>query len=305
MCNIFQVADLAEFDSSSLFSSSASSSSSSSSPFSSSITGIKNWRTILCAKDSLLLSQTGSSDLLDQLDREPALKYAITGDQSVIITPCILPPPKKSVEKWNKARKEYKDLKIQASKNAELKEDDKEKETEKDKSIKNDGIDNTAINTDLEKTNVLTMQKDTESEFTVIAKRQTDVKEVDDEGRVAQSDICELESMGSKLEDDMKSPAAEFDKFHTSPSVDTKEGEDSALLHSTPVLRRGSTELFEPECTPISGEKRALETQSEQGQDFVTPKRVKPLRRLSTNTDSTLRRAILSSQLKVCSTLNI
>ena len=97
----------------------------------------------------------------------------------------------------------------------------------------------------------------------------------------------------------MKSPSAELDDLNTSPSLSQTEDNEGNLLHSTPVLRRGSTDLFEPECTPIAGEKRVRSSQDDQGKDFMTPKRKRPIRRLSTQTDSTLRRAILSSQVKV------
>ncbi|XP_053396986.1 uncharacterized protein LOC123552830 [Mercenaria mercenaria] len=275
------VKDLEEFDSSSFLSTSSSSLSSSSS----SVTGIKNWRTILCAKDSLLSSQTGSSDLLEKLDTEPALKYAITGDQSVIITPCILPPSKKTVEKWYKGRKAYKNLKNQARK-VSKEEEDKEEIGEKSKED---------IFSDSEKLNPPDAKQETDIEFTkVTAKRKTNIKDKNEQDTKVLLENLEK----SKVDEDIISPAAELDELNRSRRLSDNQEDDASLLHSTPVLRRGSTELFEPECTPITGEKRPLGSQGDQGGEFVTPKRIRPLRRLSTNTESTLRRAILSSQVK-------
>ena len=72
------------------------------------------------------------------------------------------------------------------------------------------------------------------------------------------------------------------------------------ILHSTPV-RRSSSELFDPGCTPVSAGQRAEGSAvgSEQpGTEFLTPK-CPPLRRLSTNTQSALRRAVLSTETRV------
>ena len=73
-----------------------------------------------------------------------------------------------------------------------------------------------------------------------------------------------------------------------------------SILHSTPV-RRSSSELFDPGCTPVAAGERAEGSaiRSEQtGTEFITPKRP-PLRRLSTNTESALRRAILTTETRV------
>ena len=72
------------------------------------------------------------------------------------------------------------------------------------------------------------------------------------------------------------------------------------ILHSTPV-RRSSSELFDSGCTPIPAGKRAEGSASgseQMGTEFVTPKRP-PLRRLSTNTESALRHAVLTTETRV------
>ena len=79
--------------------------------------------------------------------------------------------------------------------------------------------------------------------------------------------------------------------------------QDSGVMHSTPLLRRQSTELFDSACTPITA---GLGTKQSQGsntgagaQEFVTPKPGRRMRRMSTNTETTLRRALLSTHAKV------
>jgi hypothetical protein len=256
---------------------------SSSSP-SSLVTGIKNWRTILCAKDSLLSSQTGSTDLLDRLDREPALKYAITGDQSIIITPCSLPPSLKTVQKWYEGRKVYKNLKKKASLQEEAK--GKKGNSKENREVAENSK---KLASETEKVNVSENIESTESKFTKVTPKRN---AKDQEEKVTKSETT-FENL------DIKSPSAELEDLIESPGQSQSQDIESTLLHSTPVLRRGSTDLFEPECTPITGEKRNRNSQGDEGSDFMTPKRIRPIRRLSTQTDSTLRKAILSSQVRV------
>ncbi|KAL4233690.1 DNA polymerase zeta catalytic subunit [Mactra antiquata] len=291
--------------------------------------GIKHWRRILCTEDSVLSSQTGSSDLLDKLDEEPALKYAITGDQSVIITPCNLPPSFKTVENWNICRKVYQNAKIQAKqKEKENKNQSSDKSEEnvsskkvvekceenikgknqeniKDKSEVQDKIDDP----DKYRLNLFTGKRElvSESAFTKIVDKDEHVLDNIVEGITVKNETQAM--MSRKESGDGTNPDAqkrlEVDNLSqksqetlSSPvSVSEKELD---VLHSTPMLRRGSTELFEPDCTPISSTgKRLSESQEDATGSFLTPKRIKPLRRLSTNTDTQLRRALLTSQMKL------
>ena len=76
--------------------------------------------------------------------------------------------------------------------------------------------------------------------------------------------------------------------------------DSDSILHSTPV-RRSSSELFDPGCTPVAAGERAEGSASrneQTGTEFITPKRP-PLRRLSTNTESALRHAILTTETRV------
>ncbi|KAK6169216.1 hypothetical protein SNE40_020308 [Patella caerulea] len=75
---------------------------------------------------------------------------------------------------------------------------------------------------------------------------------------------------------------------------------ESDFLHSTPV-RRVTKDLFEPSCTPIhidSNRDPQIKGDGNPPGMFVTPKRPAPPRRISTNTENTLRRSILTSQMK-------
>lgn len=276
----------------------------------SSLTGIKNWRTILCASNQVLLSQTGSSDLIYKLDQEPALKYAITGDQSITITPTLLPPSQKSVEEWNKGRALYKQLKRQTDKIQEkvtIKINDEDTET-KDNATKESESDSN-LDTAKDKTSKTTDKDETRGKRLVQKYRlnlftgKRELMEVDDSS----------DSQKSSQEDSGKRNSQNTDKASPTDGNEdiVKSNEsvvDTDILHSTPVMRKDSTELFELECTPIasgSGESGSQEedvipgSQEKVEQGFVTPKRIRPLRRLSTNTDKALRRALLSTQVKV------
>lgn len=173
----------------------------------------------------------------------------------------------------------------------------KSKENKNDKE-KRDKCDDDANVTDPEKyrLNLFTGKREIvrESEFTVVTEK-THAKEKNEHDECVAS-VSNQENKETKIDQEIKSPTGELKDFQKL----SQEGDDECdLLHSTPLLRRGSTELFELECTPITGQKRALDTNDDQGQEFVTPKRIRPLRRLSTNADNALRRALLSLQVKV------
>lgn len=193
----------------------------------------------------------------------------------------------------------YKDVKNQAVKlesdKRELEVKSKENKKDKKKSDKGDG-DDAVIDPEKYRLNLFTGKREIvrEGKFTVVTEK-THTKDKNEHDKTVAS-VSNQENKESKIDQEIKSPTVVLEDFQR-PSQECDNECD--LLHSTPLLRRGSTELFEPEFTPITGAKRALDTDDDQGQGFVTPKRIRPLRRLSINADNALRRVILSSQVKV------
>ncbi|OWF40745.1 DNA polymerase zeta catalytic subunit-like [Mizuhopecten yessoensis] len=73
--------------------------------------GLLTWRNRMMAHDQIILSQSENETLMNRIEKDPQLRYALLGDRSVIISPCNLPPSTDSVKKWICGRKVWKDLK--------------------------------------------------------------------------------------------------------------------------------------------------------------------------------------------------
>lgn len=300
--SVLQVSELEEFESSV-----------------SALTGLKNWRIITCAGTSTQSSQAGSSDLIYKLDQEPALKYAITGDKSIIITPTLLPPSQKSIEEWHKGRLLFKQLKKENDKRNKKEKlnkdaDEYEKQTEKEFISKNsvkskEQVPESTANVEEKDKGQKQTKKYRLNLFT--GKRELmDVEDSDTSSQKSSQEDTEQKNdtdvTGSG--DAASQPSSESLKDSNDTTKADATSGDPSVLHSTPVVRRQSTELFESECTPIasggSGSQEETHSSKESQREgaeagFVTPKRIRPLRRLSSKTESTLRKAILSSQAKV------
>lgn len=249
------------------------------------------------------MSQTGSSDLLYKLDQEPALRYAITGDQSVIITPTVLPPSLKSVEEWNKGRLLYKQLKNEKQiigKEENLKTDENDKNKPAQNIVK---VDQEKY-TDPGKNDI----RFTEAKKTKEVKKRFRLNLFTGKRELVEVEDSDSQKSSQEVQNSQKEEACRDASESGSQEKDNCSETPDDVLHSTPVMRRQSTELFVTECTPIAdspGESSSQEgeeparSQEEGPAGFITPKRIRPLRRLSTNTDSALRRAILTTQIKV------
>ncbi|XP_052808091.1 uncharacterized protein LOC128236972 isoform X1 [Mya arenaria] len=292
-----------------------------------SVQGLRHWREAACSTSQLSFSQTGAQDLLQKLQQEPALKYAITGDQSVIITPCLLPPSMKSIKLWNKGRQLYTDIKhkkneikdsnhangkqiseVKTKKQLELKDTEKSQTQEKKKGSY--------------RLNMFTGKREWNSQSDSISPQSSQEgernKDTNKRNKMDTQEYQQAKKAGNQYTPESKK--AKTDNFtpikppaveksaetpeSSQPTDEHSQTEDTNILHSTPMLRRQSTDLFESEYTPIAGSREPELSQDDskderecQG-EFVTPKRIRPLRRLSTNTETTLRRAILSTQMK-------
>jgi len=253
------------------------------------------------------LSQTGWSDLL--LENQPGLKYAITGDQSVIITPCLPPPKPRAVRDWNKGRMLYKQVKQKQDilENAAQKAENKptiEKEVVTKK--KKGGY---RLNLFTGKREWMSQEESdsqpSSQELQTDRKTDTESQGTTHVSKKHKPDVNKTTPLKGIVQGNLSLTTLE----HSQGTQEPSQTEDESILHSTPLLRRQSTDLFEPECTPIAagtqptpGNKSQGSQGSQGGQgneEFVTPHRARPLRRLSTNTAATLRRAILNTQMKV------
>ena len=261
--------------------------------------------------------------LCDRLEKEPALKYALTGDKNIVVTPCLLPPPKSKVKEWCKGRALYKALKRQTGIPNIRTENVDSADSERNRTQEPDGIAGERQLEDV-RLNLFTGRREAVHE-------PSDLNEEDKPPFLVREepDLGEMEDGPSKLRDSKVTrnrPEAEDVTTGLSPLIKQPRLDDSSLLHSTPMVkRRSSADLFEASYTPIATDRvsptldgnrltpavdssgRVTPTQEGEGQKeeqsgegFVTPKRIRPpLRRLSTNTDTSLRRAIINTQMKV------
>ncbi|XP_071115137.1 uncharacterized protein [Haliotis cracherodii] len=129
------------------------------------------------------------------------------------------------------------------------------------------------------------------------------LKKTVSDGDVVKTDSCVKELVSPlthKRSDKLKS---RWDQKESNPTPSkppsTDPGESSLPpVHSTPV-RRTSIDWSDPLCTPISTNRdKAVAGSSHDSSPFVTPRKPGPIRRLSSNTETSLRRSILASQLK-------
>ena len=259
--------------------------------------GLVNWRNTICVKENLFASQQDNDSLFDRLEKEPALKYALTGDRNIIVTPCLLPPSKSKVEEWFKGRKLYKALKKQSVivKTDNVIKDVLDKTSPDDDEHYESG--EVCLNLFTGKREVVHNGQSEDDKPPLLVKEESNDIKVNDSDK-AGADVSE-----SKVRDS----GGIDEELDISPPSKQSRLDETAQFHSTPLTRRSSTDLFESGCTPIGScretptvedEGNKEEDQSEMG--FVTPKRIRPpLRRLSTNTESTLRRAIINTQMKV------
>ena len=79
--------------------------------------GLHNWQVLLTALRRMAQAPdsqpaNASFDLVAEMDRNPKLKAAMLGeDRRVVITPCVLPPPRHKVDQWAIGRAMYEKVK--------------------------------------------------------------------------------------------------------------------------------------------------------------------------------------------------
>ena len=261
--------------------------------------------------------------LCDRLEKEPALKYALTGDKNIVVTPCLLPPPKSKVKVWCKGRALYKALEKQTG-IPNIRTENVDSDSETNRTQEPDIIAGERQLEDV-RLNLFTGRRE-------VVHEPSDINEEDKPPILVREepDLSEMEGGASKLREGKVTrnrPDVDDDMaMALSPSIKQPRLDDSSQLHSTPMVkRRSSADLFEASYTPITTDRvspmldgnrltpavdssgRVTPTQEgeghkeeQSGEGFVTPKRIRPpLRRLSTNTDTSLRRAIINTQMKV------
>lgn len=286
------------------------------------VTGLRDWQTILAADSDILPSQApgvnaATESLRDRLEQEPQLRYLLIGDAPCIITPVLPPPSHAAVSAW--IEKKLQGLALDRH-NREDRLRGGDCRTSGDAPLSPDtqasismlaGESSLLSSSDEEDTLLFTKLKDIEGnprlEPLVCAATGT-----------VGSTVSGCMPMGVKDETEQGTKTSEATSTAAhSIKPDESEGNDHSstpakrqrlhtdrVMQSTPV-RRSSRELFETGCTPIAaqdspvqaGESGVRTTEGGGREEFVTPKRP-PLRRLSTNTESALRRAINTSQSK-------
>ncbi|KAK7493090.1 hypothetical protein BaRGS_00015611 [Batillaria attramentaria] len=254
------------------------------------VTSLREWQTLLAAESDVLPSQasTGAGSvpesLRDRLHQDPQLRCLLTGDSPCVITPVLPPPSHAAVSAW--IEEKLKGLvDIQSEKevtSSGVRQKDEESARSSD----------TETSTLVDEPSVLSTSGEEE------ALLFTKLREKEGKGGV----ISEATSAAPPTQKDSQAEDEEAGSPPKRPRL-----ESDGVMHSTPV-RRASAELFETGCTPIAsvsskdssaqpGEGEGKSSEGAARDEFVTPKRP-PLRRLSTNTESALRRAIHTSQPK-------
>lgn len=77
--------------------------------------GLSTWRQVLSAGDQLF----DSDNLLERVNQEPQLRFALMGDKSVTITPCNPAPSCKKVTDWMIGRQKYKNIQLNGKETCE------------------------------------------------------------------------------------------------------------------------------------------------------------------------------------------
>ncbi|XP_060083937.1 uncharacterized protein LOC132563202 [Ylistrum balloti] len=73
--------------------------------------GLLTWRSRMMSVDQIILSQSENETLMNRMEKEPQLRFALLGDKSFIISPCNPPPSTELVKRWANGRKILKDMK--------------------------------------------------------------------------------------------------------------------------------------------------------------------------------------------------
>lgn len=254
-----------------------------------------------------------NSSLCDRLEREPALKYALTGDKSVVVTPCLLPPSKSIVREWFKGRQLYKAWKKQTV-IPDIKTESGDTNSEPSRTPDSDNAEGSRLS-DV-RLNLFTGKREVAHVHSDLTEPPVLVREEPHDHDIEDVNVLR-ESKAARSKQEEEDIDIRMSPLEKQPRLD-----DSSQLHSTPVTRRSSSDLFDSYCTPIpsggitpglEGDGRVMSAsegsvtptldqkeENRSGQHFVTPKRIRPpLRRLSISTESALRRAIITSQMKV------
>ncbi|XP_069126103.1 uncharacterized protein [Argopecten irradians] len=97
--------------------------------------GLLALRSRMMSQDQIVLSQSENKTLMNRIEKEPQLRFALLGDRSIVISPCNPPPTQKTVKKWEIGRKVWKEMK---NKEKQLKKETNKKSDEKGNSQKDD-----------------------------------------------------------------------------------------------------------------------------------------------------------------------
>ncbi|XP_064595699.1 uncharacterized protein LOC135462216 [Liolophura sinensis] len=291
-------------------------------------TGLLSWRTIVAENDPIFSSQTIDSAVVNRLETGAQLHTAVCGDKVKVICPCSLAPSSKSVVRWMEKKQQKKDEEKKYNKkkidgmNNEL--NDIHKTDVAERNTKVPKIVHTPVNPclsnyvdfnhsdDWHQKELHVPLKDTLDKVVRSPCPSSSVPSLPETGLMKQ--ICKLGCPGNQLKPSLESGSLRISKS----SAESKDlvgvpdrnniiqaklicpyVEDSQPIQSTPLKLTSNTELFNVTCTPISGsQKKAGET----GKQMRGPLHCPPRRRLSTNTQTPLRRSLLASQVQSLAT---
>ncbi|KAL8581748.1 hypothetical protein ACOMHN_043166 [Nucella lapillus] len=245
--------------------------------------GLGAWRALKVADSPLLFSQqqqrpstSSSSSSSLSLHSEPQLRFALAGDHPCVITPVRPPPSCSRVAAW---LKETLQKMSPSCGKTQLKSPERGEEA-----WGREGETSMPLDIDVPVEEEVGVSRDSDGE-----------------------DEEEEDSMFTRLRDRTMKPVqstsrkvagSDEDRLHGSSTPKRQRlDEEGIIRHSTPVGRRSSSDLFDLTCTPISAGRKG-ESSGGQGETtdsgFVTPKHP-PLRRLSTNTQAALTKAMLTA----------
>ncbi|XP_078617508.1 DNA polymerase zeta catalytic subunit-like [Branchiostoma floridae x Branchiostoma japonicum] len=292
--------------------------------------GLTHWQAILASTRPAQQTQgqDGGFDLLAELQKNPEIRTALTGDRPVVLTPCRLPPHPEKVAAWLAAKKEYlrqKQLQENPNTNERKKSDEKQKDTVVDKELKDNDKERKIHDSQTDKLLKRKENTSTSAKILLPSVSSDTVKpnvleellppELTENITSPTKDYCEetvppspktlalkSESIRETKEDEILSssehPSPE-DQSGSTLMLETSPPTDVVIdkqIHSTPVASRRPSELNFPTCTPIgigTNRKSVVESPTSPGtcDDSLS-------RRTTKGQQDVLRKVVLNTQLK-------
>lgn len=220
---------------------------------------LKSWRAISMAGSVISPSPSEDLSLLEEIEREPRMRFALTGDSPLIMSPCLPPPTRDKVATWLRSQKTYRKMATVQSDIHDVNRDD----VARKKDILRESIED-----------------------------NSDLSGSDEDERA----IFSLSSLSdSDQNEEQDTSAVKITVDHDVTTYKNHYNDTRTRLHSTPLLRKSSTDLKNPTLTPIC---REAKMKSSDSACFTTPQHIKPVALTSTG-KGRLRQSLFQKQLQV------